>query len=70
METSIKAYSEKLTKELGKGYTTTNLRYMHQFYLVFRKHHTLCDKLTWSHYRLIISQKSYWTSSKIYGLYR
>jgi len=54
----IKEYSEKLTKELGKGYTTTNLRYMRQFYLVFRKHHTLCDKLTWSHYRLIMSQKS------------
>ena len=31
----IKEYSEKLTKELGKGYTYTNLSRMRQFYLLF-----------------------------------
>lgn len=31
---------------------------MRKFYLVFRKRHTLCDKLSWSHYRLIMAQKS------------
>lgn len=28
----IKKYSIRLTSELGKGYTTTNLKYMRQFY--------------------------------------
>ena len=50
----IKEYSKKLTKELGKGYTETNLRYFRQFYL-FSKCHTLCDELTWSHYRILLS---------------
>ena len=33
----IKEYSEKLTRELGKGYNTTNLKNMRQFYLLFQK---------------------------------
>ena len=24
------------------------------FYLIFQNHHTLCDELSWSHYRLIM----------------
>ena len=51
----IKELSEQLTKDFGKGYTTTNLKYMRQFYIRFQKSHTLCDQLSWSHYRLIIS---------------
>ncbi len=43
----IKKYSKKLTKELGKGYTETRLKYMRQFY---EKRPTLSDFLTWSHY--------------------
>ena len=27
---------------------------MRQFYLTFQIHHTLCDELSWSHYRLIM----------------
>ena len=56
----IKEYSKKLTSELGKGYTTTNLKYMRQFYWMVEKSHTLCDQLTWSHYRtlLIISNNN------------
>lgn len=50
----IKEYSIKLTKELGKGYTETNLKYFRQFY-IFLKSHTLCDELTWSHYRTLLS---------------
>ena len=46
--------SEKLTKEFGKGYTTTNLKYMRQFYLAFPNIHALRDQLTWTHYRLIL----------------
>ncbi len=29
----IKEYSKRLTKELGKGYTETNLKYFRQFYI-------------------------------------
>ena len=50
----IKEYSTRLTGELGKGYTETNLKYFRQFYL-FAKGHTLCDELSWSHYRILLS---------------
>lgn len=64
----IKSLSEKLTKNLGKGYATTNLGYMKRFFMEYPKlipeiGHTLCDELTldhqhimlsWSHYRLLI----------------
>ena len=50
----IKKYSAKLTKEFGKGYTETNLKYYRKFYL-FAKSHTVCDELLWSHYRIIMS---------------
>ena len=50
----IKEYSKRLTKELGKGYTEGNLRYFRLFY-VFAKRHTLCDELTWSHYRTLLA---------------
>ena len=50
----IKEYSRRLTSELGKGYTETNLKYFRQFYF-FLKSHTLCDELSWSHYRILLS---------------
>ena len=50
----IKEYSKRLTTELGKGYTMTNLKYFRQFY-VFLKSHTVCDQLSWSHYRTLLS---------------
>ena len=50
----IKEYSKRLTAELGKGYTETNLKYFRQFYF-FLKSHTLCDELSWSHYRILLS---------------
>ena len=33
----IKELSIKLTKDFGKGYTITNLKYMRMFYKVFQK---------------------------------
>ena len=50
----IKEYSKKLTNEFGKGYTISNLKYFRQFY-IFSKSHTVCDLLTWSHYRTLLS---------------
>ena len=45
----IKEYSKRLTKELGKGYSTRNLKLMRKFYL-FQKGQTVSAQLTWSHY--------------------
>ncbi len=45
----------KLTAEFGPGYTRVNLFYMRRFYLAFPNVHTLCEQLSWSHYRLLIS---------------
>lgn len=50
----INEYSKRLTKELGKGYTATRLRYYRRFYDVFVKCPTLSDKLSYSHYCEII----------------
>ncbi len=50
----IKELSSRLTKDFGKGFTTTNLKMMRQFYHAFPNSHTLCDQLSWSHYRLIM----------------
>jgi len=46
----IKEYSTKLTKELGRGYTYTNLSRMRQYYLLSQKIAPLAQQLTWSHY--------------------
>ena len=46
----IKEYSERLTRELGKGYGVSNLKDMRKFYLIFQKSQTLSGQLTWSHY--------------------
>ena len=45
----IKEYSEKLTKELGKGYSRRSLFLMRKFYLIFRKMQALPAQLSWSH---------------------
>lgn len=52
----IKEYSIKLTNELGKGYSTTNLKYMRQFYL-FQKGQPMVDQMTWSHYTILLALK-------------
>ena len=54
----IKEYSEKLTKELGKGYKVSNLKNMCQFYLVFRKSQTVSGELSWSHYVELLKLKN------------
>ena len=53
----IKEYSEKLTKELGKGYDDSNLKRMRQFYLLFQKSGAMRHQsynLTWTHYRYLL----------------
>ena len=53
----IKEYSDKLTKELGKGYDVSNLKRMRQFYLLFQKSGALRHQsynLSWTHYRYLL----------------
>ena len=46
----IKEYANKLTKELGKGYTISSLKRMRQFHIIIDKGATMSHQLTWSHY--------------------
>lgn len=50
----IENYSKRLTLELEKGYTTTNLKYMRKFYIFIEKSHAMRDQLTWTHYRELL----------------
>lgn len=51
----IDALAERLTAEFGAGFTRVNLFAMRKFYLSFPKVQTLCELLSWSHYRLLIT---------------
>ena len=51
----IDALAERLTAEFGAGFTRVNLFAMRKFYLSFSKVQTLCEQLSWSHYRLLIT---------------
>ena len=53
----IKEYSERLTNELGKGYSVPSLKRMRKFYLVFQKSSALPSQLTWSHYVELLKLK-------------
>lgn len=50
----IKELSNRLTNTYGKGFTTSNLAYMRQFYNAFPIFHALRDELSWTHYRLLL----------------
>lgn len=50
----LKELSEQMTRDFGKGFTVTNLKYMRQFYLTFPNGHALRDELSWTHYRLLM----------------
>lgn len=54
----IKEYSERLTKEIGRGYDVSNLQRMRKFYLIFSKGGTLShllEGLSWSHVHKILT---------------
>ena len=54
----IKEYSERLTKELGKGYSTRSLKNMRKFYLLSEKGPTMSAQLAWSHYKELLVIKN------------
>ncbi|MBP5171350.1 MAG: hypothetical protein ILP04_04755 [Bacteroidales bacterium] len=51
----LKELAARLTKEFGRGFDESNLRYMRLFYRSFPIRDTLRHELTWSHYRRLIS---------------
>ncbi len=53
----LKDISKKLTVEFGKGFDTSNLSNMKQFYVSYANYDTVCHELSWSHYRLLIRVK-------------
>ena len=53
----IQQLAEKLTQKHGKGFNTTNLWYIRQFYQIFENFHALRGELNWTHYRLLLKVK-------------
>lgn len=45
---TLKKLAEQLTSEFGKGFDSSNLRRMRQFYLLFPNCGTVSHKLSWS----------------------
>lgn len=50
----LKELSKKLTDEFGKGFDTSNLRRMRQFYTYFKNCDSLSHNLSWTHYRHLL----------------
>lgn len=46
----IKEYSKKLTNEINKKYSISNLKRMRQFFWAIQKGATMSHQLSWSHY--------------------
>ena len=51
----LKELSKRLTNDLGKGFSVSNLQLMRRFYQKYPIQQTLSVKLTWSHYCELLS---------------
>ena len=51
----IKKLSKKLTKDYGKGFSSTNLKMMRRLYSEYKNGQTLSGKLSWSYYLLLLA---------------
>lgn len=54
----IKEWSIKLVLKYGKSFSLTNLKYMRQFYILFKIGHLVSDQFTWTHLRNLFSIKN------------
>ena len=52
---TIRELSKALTRELGKGFSVSNLQFMRRFYLNYQIQQTMSVKLSWSHYCELLS---------------
>ena len=51
----IKYLSERLTKEFGRGFDSTNLKRFRKFYELSQKGATVWHQLSWSHIKMLLS---------------
>jgi len=49
--------SKQLTRELGKGFSRSNIQNMRNFFIAYQKCQTVSGKLSWSHYCELISME-------------
>ena len=54
-EKTLQVLSKELTRELGKGFSRSNIHNMRQFYLCYPIFQTVFVKLSWSHYCELLS---------------
>ena len=54
-EKTLQVLSKELTRELGKGFSRSNIYNMRQFYLCYPIFQTVSGKLSWSHYCELLS---------------
>ena len=52
---TIRELSKALTRELGRGFSVSNLQFMRRFYLTYHIQQTVSVKLSWSHYCELLS---------------
>jgi len=52
---TIRELSKVLTRELGKGFSVSNLQFMRRFFLTYQIQQTVSVKLSWSHYCELLS---------------
>lgn len=52
---TLRELSKRLTKEVGKGFSVSNIQFMRRFYLEYEIQQTVSVKLTWSHYCELLS---------------
>ena len=57
-EGQLDTIADELTREFGRGFSSRNLRNMRQFYLLFPNWHAVSTKLSWTHYRKLMSIES------------
>jgi predicted nuclease of restriction endonuclease-like (RecB) superfamily len=50
----LETLADSLTREFGKGFDASNLRYMRLFYQAFPNRDALRHELSWTHYRLLL----------------
>ena len=51
----LESIAKVLIQEFGKGFEVSNLRKMRQFYIIFPIQDSVSPKLSWTHYRKLIS---------------
>lgn len=51
---TLQYLSNKLSREFGKGFNVSNIKYFRQFYLTFPIRHAVSGELTWTHYRHLL----------------